>query len=145
MSVVSEVMPRRKAVKLKIQSAPSAFDAVKLMIAQKVGSIILLDLKGSPVGIITERDVLKRLLRSDKHPRDVLAREIMSHPLITIKTYDSIETAAALMKKHKIKRLVVLEQDKSLAGVISITDIAKNLATILTRDHKRYGRFKDLT
>jgi len=135
-------MSPRKAVELKILSTPSALDAVKLMIAKKVGSIILVDLEGAPVGIITERDILKKVLGRNKHPDDVPAQEIMSHPLVTIKTYDSIETAAALMKKRRIKRLVVLEQDKSLAGVISITDIARKLATILSTDYKRYGRFK---
>jgi len=144
MSVVSEVMPTRKAVTLKVESMPSAMDAAKLMISRKVGSVVVVDHDGMPIGIITERDILKKVTRSNKLAADLAAQDIMSHPVITIKAYDSIETAAAVMAKKGIKRLVVLEQDGSLAGVLSITDIARKLVRILATDYKRYGRFKAL-
>jgi len=144
MSVVSEVMPTRKAVTLKVESMPSAMDAAKLMISRKVGSVVVVDHDGMPIGIITERDILKKVTRSNKLAADLAAQDIMSHPVITIKAYDSIETAAAVMAKKRIKRLVVLEQDGSLAGVLSITDIARKLVRILATDYKRYGRFKAL-
>ena len=142
MSAVSEILPTRQAVTLKILATPSALDAAKLMIAKKVGSVILLGIDGMPAGIITERDILKKVTGLNKHPKDVAARDIMSRPLITTKAYDSVETAATLMAKNRIKRLVVLEEDGTLAGILSITDIARNLAKILISDYKRYGRFK---
>lgn len=144
MSVVSEIMPTRKAITLRIESTPSAMDAAKLMIAKKTGSVIVVDHNGMPVGIITERDILKKVTRLNKRPKDIAAQDIMSHPVITIKAYDSIETAAAAMAKKRIKRLVVLEQDGTLAGVLSITDIAGKLARILATDYKRYDHFKAL-
>lgn len=144
MSVVSEIMPTRKAITLRIESTPSAMDAAKLMIAKKTGSVIVVDHDGMPVGIITERDILKKVTRLNKRPKDIAAQDIMSHPVITIKAYDSIETAAAAMAKKRIKRLVVLEQDGTLAGVLSITDIAGKLARILATDYKRYDHFKAL-
>lgn len=144
MSAVSEIMPTRKAVILKIGSMPSVVDAAKLMIGRKVGSVVIVDVDGLPIGIITERDVLKKVTRSNKRATEVAAEDIMSHPVITIKAYDSIETAAALMARKKIKRLVVLEEDGTLSGVLSITDIARKLAKILATDYKRYGHFKAL-
>ncbi len=99
MSAVSEIMPTRKAVTLKVGSMPSAMDAAKLMISSIVGSVVIVDFDGMPIGIITERDILKKVTRSNKLAADVAAQEIMSHPVITIKVYDSIETAAAVMKK----------------------------------------------
>jgi CBS domain-containing protein len=135
-------MPSRTLVTLRILSTPSALDVAKLMIEKKVGSVVLLGIDEKPTGIITERDILKKVTGMNKHPKDVAAQEIMSRPLITIKSYDSIEIAAAAMSKNKIKRLVVLEEDGSLAGVLSITDIARKLAKILAVDYKRYGRFK---
>jgi CBS domain-containing protein len=142
MSTVNEIMPARKAVTLRVLSMPSAMDASKLMIAEKVGSVIMLGIDGKPAGIITERDILKKVSSLDKHPKEVAAQDIMSRPLVTIKTYDSIETAAALMTKNNIKRLVVLEEDGSLAGVLSVTDIARKLAKILTDDYSRYGHLR---
>jgi len=143
MSAVSEIMPTRKPVTLEVMSMPSVMDAAKLMIGRKVGSVVVVDVDGLPIGIITERDVLK-VTRSNKRATEVAAQDIMSHPVITIKAYDSIETAGALMAKKKIKRLVVLEEDGTLAGVLSITDIARKLAKILATDYKRYGHFKAL-
>ena len=142
MSAVSEIMPARKAVTLRILSMPSAMDAAKLMIAEKIGSVILLGIDGTPVGIITERDILKKVTALDKKPKEVAAQDIMSRPLVTVKTFDSIETAAALMAKNRIKRLAVLEQDGSLVGVLSVTDIARKLARILTDEYNRYGHLQ---
>jgi CBS domain-containing protein len=144
MSAVSEIMPTRKAVTLRIGSMPSVMDAAKLMIGRKVGSAVIVDVDGLPIGIITERDILKKVTRSNKRATEVAAEDIMSHPVITTKAYDSIETAAALMARKKIKRLVVLEEDGTLSGVLSITDIARKLAKILATDYKRYGHFKAL-
>lgn len=62
----------------------------------------------------------------------------MSSPLMTVKAYDSVDTAAQVMTKNKIKRLPVIEVDGSLVGVISATDIAKKLARILADDYNRY-------
>lgn len=142
MSAVSEIMQTRKAVTLEVRSMPSASNAAKVMIDKKVGSVVIVDVDGRPIGIITERDILKKVTRLNKLATEVAAEDIMSQPLITIKAYDSIETAAALMAKKKIKRLAVLEENGTLVGVLSNTDIARKLAKILATDYKRYGHFK---
>lgn len=142
MSAVSEIVSPRKVVSLRIEHTPSALDAAKLMVKKKVGSVVVVDVEGKPVGIVTERDILKRVTVLNKSPKEIAVQEIMSSPVITIKAYDSIETAAAVMSKKRIKRLVVLEEDGSLVGVLSITDITRKLAKILATDYKRYGRLK---
>ncbi|MEP0825897.1 MAG: CBS domain-containing protein [Nitrososphaera sp.] len=142
MSAVSEIVSPRKVVSLRIERTPSALDAAKLMVKKKVGSVVVVDVEGKPVGIVTERDILKRVTVLNKSPKEIAVQEIMSSPVITIKAYDSIETAAAVMSKKRIKRLVVLEEDGSLVGVLSITDITRKLAKILATDYKRYGRLK---
>jgi CBS domain-containing protein len=141
MSAVSEIMSPKKIVSVGIESGPSALDATRLMIKNKVGAVVVTK-AGKPVGIVTERDILKKVAASTKPAKDIAVKDIMSSPLITIKTIDSIETAAAAMSKSKIKRLVVVEQDGSLAGVLSITDIARKLAKILANDYSRYGHLK---
>jgi CBS domain-containing protein len=112
-----------------------------MMIKSKVGSVVLLK-AGKPAGIITERDVIKKVSSLNKKPGDIQAADIMSSPLITVKAYDSVDTAAALMSKNKIKRLPVLETDGSIAGMLSVTDIAKRLAKILVDDYNRYRTLK---
>lgn len=142
MSAVSEIMSPKDIVALRVESTPSALDAIKLMIKNKVGSVAVVDIDRKPIGIVTERDIIKKVTALSKSPKDIAVQDIMSFPVITIKAYDSIETAAAVMAKNKIKRLVVLEQDGSLAGVLSITDIARKLAKILTIEYSRYGYLK---
>ena len=81
----------------------SALDITKLMIKNKVGSVVLVDGDGRPAEIVAERDLLKKVSASNKP-----AKKTMSSPVITIPAYDSIETAAAVMAKSKVNRLVVI-------------------------------------
>jgi CBS domain-containing protein len=142
MSAVSEIMSPKKLVVASIKRNPSALDVTKLMIKNRVGSVVLVDGGGKPVGIVTERDLLRKVSASSKPAKSIAAKSIMSSPVITIKSYDSIETAAAAMAENKIKRLVVLEDNGSCAGVLSATDIARKLARILADDYSRYGHLK---
>jgi CBS domain-containing protein len=142
MSAVSEIMSPKDIVALKAESFPSALDAIKLMIKNKVGSVVVVDNDMKPIGIVTERDILKKVAGLSKSPKDIAVQDIMSFPVSTIKAYDSIETAVAVMEKNKIKRLLVLEENGSLAGVLSVTDIARKLAKILTMEYSRYAHLR---
>jgi CBS domain-containing protein len=145
MSVVSEIMSPKETVALRIEQIPSALDAAKIMIKNRVGSILVVDHDRKPIGVVTERDVLRRVTALNKLPKDIAVQEIMSSPVITIKAYDSVNTAAAVMAKNNIKRLVVLEENGSVAGVLSITDITRKLARILASDYDRYGHWKAIS
>lgn len=142
MSAVSEIMSPKKIVAASLKRSLSALDVAKLMIKNRVGSVVLMDGDEKPVGIVTERDLLKKVSASNKPANSIAVKNIMSSPVITIKAFDSIETAAAVMAKNKVKRLVVLEDDGSLAGVLSATDIARKLAGILANDYSRYAHMK---
>ena len=62
--------------------------------------------------------------------------------LITIMSYDSIDTASRVMTKNKLKRLVVLEPDNRITGMLSVSDITRHLAKILLDDYNRYKSFR---
>jgi CBS domain-containing protein len=138
-SAVSEIISPRSIVSVDLSDNPSALDVAKLMVKRRVGSVVAIE-GGKPVGIITERDILKKVSGQDRCP--VKARDLMSSPLVTIKAIDSIETAAVTMAKNKVKRVVVLEEDGSAVGVLSVTDITKRLSKILTDEYNRYGSLK---
>lgn len=135
MSAVSEIMSRG-VVTVGGDSDPPVRDVIDAMIKNKVGSVVVLK-GGRPAGIITERDILKKVTARNKKA-EVRAKAVMSSPLITVKAYDSVDTAAGLMSKNGIKRLPVVEADGSLAGMLSVTDIVKRLARILADDYNRY-------
>ena len=144
MSVVSEIMSDRKVVTLYVESGPSTLDATKLMLKHRIGSVVIVNKNNRPVGIVTERDVLRKVSTTRRMLGAIRVKEIMSSPVVTIKPYDSIETASSAMAGKKIKRLVVVEQDGSMAGVISLTDITKKLAKIFTNEKNRSGNLKAL-
>jgi CBS-domain-containing membrane protein len=70
--------------------------------------------------------------------------KIMSSPVITIMSYDSIETAAQKMTNYKIKRLPVLEEDQQIVSILSLSDITRHLSKILVDDYKRFRFLKSM-
>jgi len=145
-SVVSEIIPQeRVVVTVDINDDPSALDVAKLMAKHRIGSIVVIEGNNKkPVGIVTERDIIKKVSAQNKSADQVAVRHIMSSPLITVKSIDSVDTAAETIAENKIKRLVVLEQDGSMVGILSVSDIAKKLAKILTEDYNRYRSLRNL-
>jgi len=84
-----------------------------------------------PVGIITARDILVRLVEQCLAPGVLTAKHIMTSPLITISESATIEEAARLMAKKKIKTLPVMDNNK-LAGIVTFTDIVFKVPTLLS-------------
>jgi signal-transduction protein with cAMP-binding, CBS, and nucleotidyltransferase domain len=138
MSSVSEIMSEKEIVTIVANTGKSAQDVAQIMVKKKVGSVIIIDKKSDPVGIITERDMVKRVCLKDVAASRMKIEEIMSAPLITIMSYDSIDTASQVMVKNNIKRVVVLEEDNRIVGLLSVTDINRRLAKILLHDYSRY-------
>ena len=101
----------------------SVREAVKIMERQDIGSIVVME-KDRPVGIITERDIVVKVASPSADPRNMKVQEIMSSPVVSIKSDASVEEAVAAMAKKKIKKIVVLEDGK-LAGMLTYTDVAK--------------------
>jgi CBS domain-containing protein len=96
-------------------------DISKKMVDSKVGSVIIMQ-DEKPLGVVTDGDIIKKVVSKDLVPSAVKARDIMTSPLITIKAESYIMDAAKLMNKYGIKRLGVVYKDE-LVGVISMTDI----------------------
>ena len=142
MSTVSEIASHKDLVTITADSGMTGYDVAALMKDKHVGSVIVIDKQGRPLGIITERDMVKRVCLETIASSRIALEDIMSSPLITIMSYDSIDTAARLMTKNKLKHLVVLEADNRIAGMLSVSDITKHLAKILLDDYNRYRSFR---
>jgi len=85
-----------------------------------------------PVGIITEKDITRYLISTDKPINQIRVSEIMKSPLITAHLDDTIQSAAKTMLKHGISSLAIVE-DSELKGIVTKLDIAKFCATIRGR------------
>lgn len=144
MSAVSEIMSKKSVVSIQTNSNVTALDITKLMVKNKVGSVLVIDSTNFPIGIITERDIIKKVCVTNTLPNDMNLEKIISSPVITIMSYDSIETAAQKMTDYKIKRLPVLEENQQIVSILSLTDITKHLSKILIDDYKRFGFLKSI-
>jgi signal-transduction protein with cAMP-binding, CBS, and nucleotidyltransferase domain len=144
MSSVSEIMSFHDPYTITAFSNKTAIDAASIMVSKKISSVIVIDKENRPLGIITERDLVKRICLKNLNSKDVLIEDIMTSPLITIMTYDSVDTASRVMVSNKIKRLAVLEADDRIVGMISVSDINKHLSKILLDDYNRYRSLKKI-
>ena len=99
-------------------------EVVRKMNKFEIGSIIVTDGE-KPVGIITERDILRRVLEVNMASEAMKAKEIMSSPILTIESQATTEEAATLMNSKRIKKIPVLE-DGILIGIVTSTDIVRS-------------------
>ena len=112
-----------------IHSEKTVYDAAKLMSEKMVGCLIVVENGYKPVGIITERDFVRRVLAKDKDPHKTLVKEVMSTPLISVRPELSVVVASQEMAEHKIRRLAVVEDDK-LVGIVTSFDLTKNFGEV---------------
>jgi CBS domain-containing protein len=98
--------------------------AVELMNKHEIGCLIVVK-RGKPAGIVTERDMLKRILLESKDPEKIKVNEIMSEPLVVGKPQMDIEDAVRLMFKRNIKKLPVADEG-NLVGLVTLTDLVRS-------------------
>ena len=96
-----------------------------MMIKEDIGAVIVIE-KDRPIGIITEKDILDRVVTPGKDVYKTLAKDVMSEPVITIEASGMLKEALELLKKKKIRRLVVVE-DGSLVGLVTERRLLKKL------------------
>jgi CBS domain-containing protein len=102
----------------------SVMEAIQKMNKFDVGSIVVVQ-ERRPVGIITERDILRKILESGLDPATVRARQIMSSPIVIIREDLAIEEAAKIMTTRKIKKIPVVKDGK-LIGIVTATDLVRS-------------------
>ena len=104
--------------------------AADLMDKNEISCLIALR-KGRAIGIITERDILKRIIVEDRNPEKTKVGKVMSSPLEVVTFGTDLEKALRLMFKKKIKKLAVINKE-NLLGLISLTDISRCQPTLIT-------------
>jgi len=108
---------------IKINEDVTIKEAAGLMKKYEIGCLIAVK-KGKVSGILTERDLLKRVVAESKDASKLRVRDVMTSPLIVAETKMDLGEAVRLMFQRKIKKLPVVE-DKRLIGLVSLTDIAR--------------------
>lgn len=102
---------------IAVSMSDSATTLVEKMIKDNIGAVVVVE-KGRPVGIITEKDLLEKVIKPLKDMDLTLAGDTMSKPLITIESDRPMKEALELMRKHNIRRLVVTKEG-ALLGLVT--------------------------
>ncbi|AAK43272.1 CBS domain-containing protein [Saccharolobus solfataricus] len=108
---------------LTVKPETSIRDAAKIMKRENLGSLIIVDETNKPIGIVTERDILRAV--ADEVALDSPVSTIMTRGLITIPPNKDVTEALIIMYQNNVRHLAVVGQSGELVGVISIRDAAK--------------------
>lgn len=107
---------------ITVSEDATAEEAAKLMRDHEIGCVIVSTKDGKPIGIITDKDLVIRVVAENLQPSKVTAREVMSTPLVTIDAEKTISEAAREMNRYNIRRLAVMYKGQ-LVGIVSSRDI----------------------
>ena len=99
-------------------------EAARLMRDEDVGPVPIVE-GDRVVGILTDRDIVVRVVVEGKDPQSTTAGEVASKQLVTIDPDQTLDEAARLMAKHQVRRLPVCEEDGRLAGIVAQADVAR--------------------
>jgi len=108
---------------ISLQKDVSAYDAVKLMNENRIGCLVVVN-NGQVVGILTERDILERVLEECKNPKETKVSEIMTRQVVVGRPDMELVEATELMFQKKVKKLPIVEGNR-LVGLVTLTDIAR--------------------
>lgn len=123
MSTVSEILGDKERDVLKIEASASVFEAVQEMVEANVGSLLVTD-GGDIVGIVTERDYLRRVTLEGRTDHDTPVGEIMTTPLVVVTPETPIDECMAVMTDRRIRHLPVVAAGE-VVGIVSIGDVVK--------------------
>jgi CBS domain-containing protein len=99
-------------------------EIAKLMIHNNCGEIPVVDSSDQPIGVVTDRDIVCRIVAEGKNPIGYTAESCMSTSVITVAVDTPLEEVIATMERHQIRRVPVVEDGGCCSGIISQADIA---------------------
>jgi CBS domain-containing protein len=110
-----------------IHADETAQHAASYMSQKEIGCLVVMA-DHKVVGMVTERDLINRVIVDNKDPKDTLVKDIMTEPPVVAKPDTRVEDAVMVMFKNKIKKLIVVEDygdERRLVGIVTLTDIAR--------------------
>lgn len=100
-------------------------EVAKLMVQHDCGEIPVINSSGQPIGVITDRDIVARVVAEEKNPIAHTAESCMSQPAVTVRADAPLEEVVSTMEKHQIRRVLVVDGDGYCTGIIAQADVAR--------------------
>ena len=124
MAMAKQVADVMAPVVQTIRASDTAVEAARLMRDNDVGSLPVLSEDGTPIGVLTDRDLAVRLVAEGRDPHSARVEELCSRELVTVGPEESLDEALTRMALHKVRRLPVVDNRRVIVGMIAQADIA---------------------
>lgn len=106
-------------------------EVARLMLENDCGLVPVIDAAGKPIGTVTDRDIALRVVAEGRDAASCTARDCMTSPVATVSVESELSAATDRMESEQIRRVLVVDQDGRLCGVVAQADVA-----LSGRDHK---------
>jgi len=137
---VAELLKIKGGAVVTTPPQTTIFDAVRIMEDAHIGSLPIVDDAGRLVGMLTERDCMRKALLQERNLRAVTVGEIMSSPVVTVAPTEIVDSCMKTMTEKRLRHLPVVEAGK-LVGLISIGDVVKFLCSEREHDIKNLEKY----
>ena len=118
---------------LTVAPEDTVFQAARAMTDHVVGAATVVE-AGAVVGVITERDVMKKVVAAGLDPNVTRVRDVMTSPVFTVNENTTVAAAAALMRKNHFRHLVVVDEHEKLVGMLALRYLLYDLMDELERN-----------
>jgi CBS domain-containing protein len=111
---------------ITVQPDTPVREVARLMRDKGISSVIITD-ENKPVGIITERDLVRRILATGLNPENLTSEQIASKPVVAVNQVMAVDDAVDIMRDKEIRRLVIVDEEDYVVGILTSDDIGYNL------------------
>jgi len=128
----------------------TALAAARLMRERHVGDVVVVDEPNgdqTPIGVVTDRDIVVEVIAKEQDPAKVTVREIMRTPVVVAHATEEVSEAVERMKAHGVRRIPVIGESQRLVGILCLDDLLKQIVTdagalvdIVSREQSREHR-----
>ncbi|MBS1186190.1 MAG: histidine kinase [Burkholderiaceae bacterium] len=125
------------------ESRTSVLEAAQLMRTHHVGTLVVAEKVGGitqPKGIVTDRDLVLGVMAADLKPDTILVSDVMPDSLYTVRDEESVSETMRIMRSHGIRRILVVDWQGGLQGIVSVDDLIVLLAEEMQELAKLIGR-----
>jgi CBS domain-containing protein len=122
---VKNILTGSKMPPITIDGGNSIYEAMKKLIENKIGSLLITDGGSIPIGIITERDIFRLTFKNKGDIMELAVRECMTKEMIIGLPDDDIDYIAQVITQNRIRHIPIIDNDEKLCGIVSIGDIVK--------------------
>jgi CBS domain-containing protein len=122
MATVKDILATKGSHLLTISPTATVYDAALVMNEHKVGSLLVLQ-DGRLAGIITERDILQRVVAKRRDPGELSVRDVMTTELVCGRPHTTLEEVRGVMKNRRIRHMPITDDNDQLLGMVSIGDL----------------------